>query len=253
MCPCDAAVDPQLFAVWLALVFIADVQGSRLGVTLSVAVAASSSATSAEVSVVHVVGVAHECIAHGAEGLHGCQSDAISVVGAVAQVGVGLYAVACAALGCELEYEVVVAVVDARHTTQVTFLVVCLHFVDDIRRQVFHHRVVVARHEVAAVQLEFPDLLAVDRDFSVFVDFGARQHLYQCLDDRTLGHAEGVGIIDHGIVFDDHLRDVGGDYCLLYLHAVGLQRDGAQGHLTAGLVDRACVVLVAQECGLEEI
>ena len=205
----------------VAVVLVAGVQCGRLGLALAVAVASAATATAGEVAVVDVVGVAHEGVADAAEGLHRRQPDAVAVVGAVAHVGVHLQTAAGAALGDELEHEVFLTVVDTRQLRQVALLVVGLHLVDDVRRQVLHHGVVVARHEVAAVHLEALHVLAVDADRPVVVDLSAGQRLHQRLDDRPLGHAEGVGVVDDGVVLDDHLGQVGRDDGLAQLDHVG--------------------------------
>ena len=217
-------------------VLVAYVQCRRLRLALAVVVAASSSATPCEVSVVHVVGIAHECVSDVAEGLHGRQAHAVAVVGAVAHVGVHLQSASCAALGDELEHEVLVAVVYASQLCQVALLVVCLHLVYDVRRQVLHHGVVVARHEVASVHLESLDVLSVYGYASVVVDLCPGQGLHECFYDRAFRHAECVGIVYYCVVLDYHLRQVRRCHGLAEQYGVGrhCQRAHVEG-LARGL------------------
>ena len=215
----DIIVIPRHAPTHLQLVrlFVADVQCPRLRRTLSLSVAASPSAASAEVAVVHVVGVAHKRIAHVAKRFHGRQTDAIAAIRAVADVRISLQPLAGTTLGDEFQHEVVVAVVNTRQARQVALLVVSLYLVYHVRRQVLHHRTVVARHEVTPVHLKALHVLAVDADFAVIVNLRTRQSLNQRLDDRTLGHSVGIGIIHHRVVLDNHLLHRFGHHDLFQL------------------------------------
>ena len=247
--PCHSSAGLQVLVI-----LVADVEGTRLGGALAVVVAPSAPASSREIAVVHVVGIPHEGVSHGAEGLHGRQSYAVAAVGAYAHVGVHLQAVACAALGNKFQHEVVLAVVDVGHSRQVAFLIVGLHLVDDIRWQVLHHGIVVSRHEVASVHLEFLHTLAVDGDGAVVVDFRTGQCLHQCLDDRAFGHAEGVGVIYQRVVLHHHLRDVGRHLCPFQLHGVGFHQYLAQGEpLSALLGHLARQLLVSQVADAQQV
>ena len=233
---------------------VAQVEGSRLRVSLTVAVAATSSATPREVTVVHVVGITHECVAHVAEGLHRRQTDAVAVVGTVAHVGVHLQAVAGAALRHKLQHEVVVAVVDTRHAREVALLVVGLHLINHIRGQVLHHRIVVAGHEVTTVHLEFPDVLAVDGDSALVVDLRTRQHLHQSLDDRALRHAERIGVVDNCIVLDHHLRHLSRHDGLVELNGIGFEPDVTQRQTASAFLRQIpSIGLITQVGSLEQI
>ena len=192
----------------LVLLLIAHVQCGSLRSTLTLTGAASTTTATSEVAVVHVVRIAHKRVAHVAERFHSRQTDAIAVVRTIAHVGIGLQTTAGTALRHKLQHKVVVAVVDTRHPAQVALLVVGLHLVHHVRRQVLHHRVVIARHKVATVHLETFHVLAVDADLAVVVNLCARQGFHQCLNHRTLGHLVGIGVIHHRVVLDDHLRHV---------------------------------------------
>ena len=190
--PCHTSVHLQVFVV-----LVAHVQSCCLRVALPVVIASSSSAAPREVAVVHVVSISHERISSGTERLHCRQS-----------------------------------IVDARHAGQVALLVVGFHLVHHIRGQVFHHGIVVARHEVAAVHLEFLHTLAVDSHRAAVVDLRSWQHLDQRLNDRPIGHPEGIGIVNHRIVFDNHLRNIGCHHGLADLHRLSLQLQVAERQCT---------------------
>ena len=107
--PCHAPAHPEVLAI-----LVTHVERRRLGVALSAAIATAPAATAREIAVVHIVGIAHEGVAHVAERFHSRQTHAIAVVGAIAQVGVHLESLSRTFLRDELQHEVVVAVVDAR-------------------------------------------------------------------------------------------------------------------------------------------
>ena len=176
--PGDATTQLQILVV-----LVADVQRASLGISLTTVVATSATTTASEVAVVDVVGITHERIAHSTEGLHGRQTDAIALVCAIADVRVSLETTTRTALGDKFQHEVVVAVVNARHLRQVTLLVVGFHLIDNIRRQILHDGIVVARHKVAPVHLELLDILTIDADFTFVINLGTRQCFYQCFDD----------------------------------------------------------------------
>ena len=111
MRPRHTAAHPQVFVV-----LVADVEGGCFRVTLAVAIAPTTSATTREVAVVHVVGIAHESITHRTKRLHRRQANAIAMVGTVAHVRIHLQAVAGTSLRHKLQHEVVVAVIDTRQS-----------------------------------------------------------------------------------------------------------------------------------------
>ena len=111
MCPGNATAHSEV-----AVVLVADIEGTCLRVPLAVVIASATSASACEVTVVDVVGIAHEGVSHGAEWFHGGESDAVSAVGTDTHIGIHLKAVASAALGGELEHEIVFAVIDSSQT-----------------------------------------------------------------------------------------------------------------------------------------
>ena len=119
---------------YTAKLLVARIKCSSLCFALSISVSSSSSSTTREVAVVHVVGVPHKGVAHSTERFHSRQTETISLVSSITQIGVGLYSVACATFSCELQHEVIVPIVNARHTAQVALLIVSLHLINNIRR-----------------------------------------------------------------------------------------------------------------------
>ena len=229
MIPGDASAHSQL-----VLLLIADVQSTSLRLTLSLSVTTSSSASSAEVSVVHVVGITHKRIAYIAEGLHGCQSDAIAPIRTDADIRIGLQSSSGTSLRDEFQHKVVITVVNTCQSTQVTLLVVSLYLINHIRWQVLHHCIIIACHEVTSVQLKAFHVLSVDADFTVVINLSAWQSLYECLDDRAFWYTIGVGIIHYRIILDNHLRQIGCHYGIGQLQGIRRQLYLAQRLGVAG-------------------
>ena len=106
-CPGYSSVYPQI-----PCLLVADIQCRRLCFTLSLVVTTATTTTTREVTVVHVVSITHEGIAHVSERLHRSETDTIAFVGAVAHIGVHLQTVTGTALGFKLQHEVVIAVIN---------------------------------------------------------------------------------------------------------------------------------------------
>ena len=221
---------------------------------LSIAVASASSSTSREVAVIHIVGIAHERVAHRSEGLHRRQSDAITIVCSITEIGVGLQTSSGTSLGGEFQHEIIFSIINACQSREVTLLVIRFHLFDDIRRQVLHHGTVVARHEVTTIQLESLHILTIDGDASILVNLSARQRFHQCLNDRTLRQCERIGIINQSVILDHHLGDICCNNRFVKLLDVREHGDGAQRHvLTTFLLKRNQSLLITEECQLQQI
>ena len=252
--PGHTSAPSHLITIPFALTLIAGVEGSRLGLALTLVITSSSSTTSREVSVIHVVGIGHESIAHRTEGFHCCQTQTIAIVGTIAQIWISLYTVAGTALGDKLECEIIITIVDTRHARQVALIVVGLYLIDYIRGQVLHHGIIVARHKVTTVEFELTHFLTIDTDLAIVVDLCTWEGLHQCFDDRAFWHTEGIRIIHHRIITNHHLGEIGSNHGLVELHRAGFHRNGTYGEVPTPLfVERLIVVLVAKEGYLHQI
>ena len=114
--PGHTSAPAYLTAIPFPLVLIAGVECSSLGLSLTLIVTSSTSATPREVSVVHVVSIGHECIAHVTERFHCRQTQTVAMFGPIAQIRIGLYTFAGTTLGHEFEREIIISVIDTRHT-----------------------------------------------------------------------------------------------------------------------------------------
>ena len=80
-----------------------------------------------------------------------------------------------------------------------------LHLFDRIERQILQHHLVPAFEEVLAVECEIIDLLAIDKDGAVVLQFHAWHLAHQRIKHGAFGQQECRGIIDDGVVLIDHL------------------------------------------------
>ena len=221
---------------------------------LSIAVASASSSTSREVAVIHIVGIAHERVAHRSEGLHRRKSDAITIVCSITEIRVGLQTSSGTSLGGEFQHEIIFSIINACQSREVTLLVIRFHLFDDIRGQVLHHCTVVARHEVTTIQFESLHILTIDGDASILVNLSARQRFHQRLNDRALGQCERIGIINQGVILDHHLGDICCNNRFVKLLDFREHGDGAQRRvLTYFPFKWNLSFLIAEECQLQQI
>ena len=114
-----------------------------------------------------------------------------------------------AGLHREVDHGLRVAVIEARKHGQIALLLVGLHLVDDLGRQVFGGRLGVVREELLAVDQYLFDLLSVHRHRALSAHLHARHLLQQILKHRPFGHLVRAGAILHRVVFDLHLHGAG--------------------------------------------
>ena len=129
----------------------------------------------------------------------------IAMVGAARQVDVGHISAIHALLDGEVEHSLLVAVLDACNTGLVALLVIELHILNDAHRQILQSRLHIAQHELLAVEQNLFNLLAVDGDVAVFVDFCSRHSLDEFFDGRTFRCSIGVGVINQRVFPDNNL------------------------------------------------
>ena len=247
--PGNTSANPQI-----SCLLVADIQCRCLRFSLSLVITTTSTTTTREVSVVHVVGITHEGIAHITKRLHGGKTNTIAVICTVAHIGVHLQAVTRATLGFKLQHEVVITIIDIGHPRQVALLIIGFYLVNHVRRKVLHHRIVVSCHEVTTVEFEPPHLLTIDRYTAVIIDLGARQHLYQRLNNRSFRHTESIGVIYQRIIFHHHLGDIGQHHGLIEHHGITLHSDLSQSQCTTVYLCKLTVYhLVAQIADAQQV
>ena len=198
------------------------------GNALAAASPPSATATAGEAAVVHVVATADEGELH----VVGVSADVslgrVSVLGAVAHVGVDEPPLLHALLDGQVQYGLLLAVVDAGDAAVVALLFVRLQFFHHLCRDVLHGHLCVVGKEFLAVHHDFRHRLAVDLDGSVVAHLGTGQFLHQFLQVRALGHAEGTGVEDKRVLLHLHLSQLGRHGSLLHHLGILLQGDGAQ-------------------------
>ena len=85
-------------------------------------------------------------------------------------------------------------------------LVIDLHVLHCVVRQVLQHHLVLALEEVGTVQRQVLYLLAIDEYLAVVLQFHTWQLLDESVEHRALRNVEGIGIIDNGIALIYHLH-----------------------------------------------
>ena len=200
MVPAHASVQLELLSV-----VVVEVHTKHLRRVQSVAPASevAPSASTRKALVVHIVGVAHEHEPQLVREVCPHEPLGIPVFRSVAHVGVAEESAVHAALQCEVEHGLLVAVVNARHSRQVALVVVCLHLLYDGRGKVFQSRLSVSRHELLAVHLYLLHLLSVDGHLAVVVYLCARQTLYQLFYHRAFRRPVSRRVV-HQRVFSHH-------------------------------------------------
>ena len=194
MVPAHGAVPLQF-----VLLLVVEVQRTHLCCLQAVAATATEAAATATTAKAHVVDIVGIDKGHRApvvlhHGTHG--TTTVAATRANAGIDVGKHTAVHAALQSEVEHRLVVAVVDARHATQVALLVVGFYAVHDRGGQVLDGRLRVAGHELLAVDEDLLHRLAIDLDGAVVVDLGTGQLLHQFLHHRALRGLIGRSIID---------------------------------------------------------
>ena len=225
MVPAYATVDADL-----VLLLVVEVGTDHLvgGESLASASESSTSATTAgEALVVGVVGIGHEEELHVVHHHTTEDTACVAVLGTCGEVGIDHHTLVHAGLDAEVEHGLFLAVLNTRDAGEVALLVVGLDAVDDVRGQVLHGGLCVARHELLTIDEDLLHLLTVDLDGTVVADLCSRQTAYEFLDDGAFGRAEGVGIIDEGVGLEGYLRGVGRHRGTLQHDGIGLDLNGA--------------------------
>ena len=135
----------------------------------------------------------------------GHQFQPVAVVGACAGLDVAEGADGVLLLQTHVHHVALVVHVALHHLRELAFAVEHLDLVHRVGRQVLERCLGVALEEVAAVDQQVVNLLAVHLDLAVLVQLGAWQLAYQGIEHRPLGQVEGVGIVDDGVATHHHL------------------------------------------------
>ena len=249
MIPAYATVELQLGT------FVVQVQTRHLrsSQTLTAHAETSAATTAGESHVVGIVGISHQEDVHAV--LHQTTEDTsgIAFLRTCSQVGIGHHTFVHASLDAEVEHRLLLTVVNTADTGQITLLVVGLDAVDDVRRQVLHGSLRVARHELLTVDQNLLHLLTIDLDGTVVAHLGTRQTTHQLLDDRTFWRTESSSIIYKGIGLQGHLGGLTSNRSTFQHDGVGLHGDGAHGDVLVSDADALRVGLETHAGHLEDI
>ena len=159
------------------------------------------------------------------------------MIGATGDVEVSHEATVHAFLDCEVDDGLLLAVLNTSDASLVRLLVVELHVLDDVNRNVFQSRLHIAKHELLAVKQNFLHHLAIDGDVAVFVNFGSRNTLDKLFDGRALRRTIRIGIIYQCIFLHDDLCRTSRNHHLLQHISLGSHQQVAQ-FLTAVVAQR---------------
>ena len=249
MVPAYTTVQLQLSA------FVVQVQTRHLGSgqSLTTTTETATATTTGESHVVGVVGISHQEHIHAV--LHQTTEDTsrIAFFRTCSNIGIGHHTFVHTSLDAEVEHRLLLTVVNTADTGQIALLVVGLDAVDDIRRQVLHGSLRVARHELLTVDEDFLHLLTIDLDGTVVAHLCTWQTTHQLLDHRTFGGTEGSSIINKGISLQGNLSSLTGNRRALQHDGIGLHSDSSQGHILVSDIDALRVGLETHTGYLEDI
>ena len=180
MVPAYAAVEFEFFGLLVVQVRTDHLCGSQ---SLTCTTEPATATTAWEAHVVGIVGIGHKEHLHVI--LHHTTEDAacITVLRTGGKVGIGHDTPVHASLDAEVEYGLLLTVFDTRHTGEVALLVVGLDAVDDVRGQVLHSGLRIARHELLTIDEDLFHLFTIDLDGTVVADLCSRQTTYQFFCD----------------------------------------------------------------------
>ena len=120
-------------------------------------------------------------------------------------VEIGHVATVHALLDGEVDNGLLIAVFNTCNTCLIGLLVVELHVLDDIHRDIFQGSLNVTQHELLTIKQDFLDHLAIDGDVAILVNLSTWDALNQFLNGRAFGCTVGIWIIHQRILLDDNL------------------------------------------------
>ena len=161
-----------------------------------------------------IIKVTHQHKAHlvGKTRTHATRS--IAVLRTARNVEIGHVATVHTLLDGEVDDGLLVAVFNTRNTCLIGLLVVELHVLDDIHRDIFQGSLNVTQHELLTIKQDFLDHLAIDGDVAILVNLSTRDALNQFLNGRAFGCTVGIWIIHQRILLDDNLGSTPRDHHL---------------------------------------
>ena len=132
----------------------------------------------------------------------------IAVLRAHAALGIQQIAAMILTFQTHIHHVVLLLHVAPHHLTLTGTLVIHLHVLHDVVRQVVEHYLVVALEEVLAVECQVIHLLPVDVDVAVALQFCPRHLAHQSVEHRPFRQVEGRGVIHDGVttIGNLHLR-----------------------------------------------
>ena len=135
----------------------------------------------------------------------GRHSQPITVFGSCANLDISIGTDGILFLQFDIHHVTLVVHVTTSHLCEFALTVEHFDLVHRIGRQVLECRLRIALEEVASINQQVVNLLAVHLDLTVFVQFGSRQLTYQRVEHRTFSQIKGIGIIDDGVATHHHL------------------------------------------------
>ena len=249
MVPAYATVEGQLTSL-----LVVHVQTDHLRSGQSLTAHTETATTAAKAHIIDVVGTSHHHQCHILLHQTVKRTGRITATRTDTHIIVGHETSVHTWLDTKVEHGLLLTIVDTADTSQVTLLVVSLDTVNDVRRQILHGSLRIARHELLTINENLLHLLTIDLDTSVIVDLSTRQALHQFLNHRSLRSTESSGIIHKGVSLQRDLGSMASDRSTLQHDGIGLQRDRAKLDILVGLhIDALSVSLEAHTCHLNDI
>ena len=150
-----------------------------------------------------------------------------------------------ALLDGQVEHRLFLTVVNTGDTAKVRLLVIGLHLVHNLCRQVLHGHALVVAEELLTAHEDAPHGLAVHLDGAI-LDGHTWQFLDEVFEHTSFWHLECVGIEDEGVVLHLHFLQLCRHHRRCQFDAALGHHDGANGHV-------AFVFLLVDRDFLEEI
>ena len=161
----------------------------------------------------------------------------VAVAASASHVGIGNVAFVVLAFQVDVHHQRLVARITPKKPCGLARLVVHLHGLHRVGRQVLERHEGVALEEVAAIEEQARHEPPIDIDAPIVVQRNARQLAHKGMEHAALGQRERVGVVDHSVATLKHL-DLGGRNLhlaqqggvALQAHQAGVDLGDALGH-----------------------